>query len=926
MFLLARRVPTSYPVLALIATNLVISMPAPPFERSLEDPSSGFSSVPKILEIQLPLKIATKDDLVAWAKYVMGLMASRINITLSTVKESPSKNTGNTRPPDTIRPFDNTRQSQNSRNPSFKPFDSVKPNNGVRQFAKPTENGRYAENVRNLGQPLNFDQGKVYAKPLENPRFSENIRNALNSGNHQVSKEKPQTNTHLPALTISGVTTKNFFNNRPLQTTFGNIGISDTTIPSPLEITRHINIPRTGIKEAVFKGTYDTTNSLKAGDQQLFVPQFPDFGPAIEVKISDIFRNTNAVSPPARTYLPVTPTAVTTDSIKFPTDPFATRYFFDGVERNVSNNLGVFSSEITFTTNSPLTFNEELPLPVKSIDLTPQQRNLTLTTPIKPLFKLPFEAVITFTREEPIETTTSSNDRGKFFTNLIPIRDPPDQYPPYFDTNYTLTKESGQVNVVFDDGVQVTQKLNSTREERKKQGKQKDSSKRQQSKKQKVNKALTSPIGQLLKTFVALRRNNTDTPAQDLSPPPLNQQVTSLTTQRIPTRQRLPQRMQLYPTEGPPFIRQGKHNLTSLAQQLEGEDDSGSKESTSNEGSNSKEEPGSNESNANSGNNDNDDVESAEGSKSDGSSESASSESESEEEGGSVQAVISLLQITAPILQDLSDPESDADIADIIQAGIPLLEELSTADEEGGFDIPAILVPILLQLSGGQDGQRDSAAILTPLLQLIAPLIGPLSGPLIVPLSRQSSGTPGEGGSSSGDLVKSLLGPLLEPAGPGMMAPLANLLAGVISSLSKKGGKSDLTSLVKAIVAGSVAGTSAGSSGPTRDSYGAPTGYGAEYSPTNSYGRPNTPSTNPNPLLMLGSSIKDILNAIVKVVSSLVNAITSILGASSNSSNEPQRPPYGPPPPPYATRKPYRMPLNEPISITTSKPQRLTRF
>ncbi|CAK9819543.1 hypothetical protein ANTPLA_LOCUS10281 [Anthophora plagiata] len=918
MFLLTRRLPTSYPVLALIATNLVISMPAPPFKRSLEDPSNGFSSVPKILEIQLPLKIATKDDLVAWAKYVMGLMASRINITLSTVKESPSKNTGNTRPPDTVRSFDNTRQSQNSRNQAFKPFDSVKPNNGVRQFGttKHPENGRYAENVRNLGQPLNFDQGKIFAKPLENPRFSENIRNALNSGNLQVSKEKSQTNTHLPAFTISGVTTKNFFNNRPLQTTFGNIGISDTTIPSPLEITKHINIPRTGIKEAVFRGTFDTTNSLRAGDQQPFVPQFPDFGPAIEVKISDIFRNTNAVSPPARTYLPVTPTTTTTDSIKFPTDPFATRYFFDGVERNVSNNLGVFSSEITFTTHSPLTFNEELPLPVKSIDLTPQQRNLTLTTPIKPLFKLPFEAVITFTREEPIETTTSSNDRDKFFTSLIPIRDPPDQYPPYFDTNYTLTKESGQVNVVFDDGVQVTQKLNSTREERKKQEKQKDSSKRQQSKKQKTNKGQTLPIGELLKTFVALRRNNTDTPAQDLSPPPLNQPVTSLTTQRIPTRQRLPQRMQLYPTEGPP-----------------GDDDSGSKELNSNEGSNSKEEPGSNESNGNSGNNDNDDIEADEGSKNDGSNQSSSNESEdsdseSEEEGGFIQAIISLLQLTAPILQDLSDPDSDADIADIIGAAIPLFEELSAANEEGGFDIPAILVPILLQISGGQNGQRDSAAILTPLLQLIAPLIGPLSGPLLVPLSRQSSGPPGEGGSSSGDLVKSLLGPLLEPAGPGKMSPLSNLLAGVISSLSKnsgKGGKSDIMSLVKAIVAGSVAGTSAGSSG-TKDSYGAPTGYGAEYSPSNTYGRPNTPSTNPNPLLLLGSSIKDILNSIVKVVSSLVNAITSILGASSNSSNEPERPSYGPPPPPYATRKPYRMPLNEPISITTSEPLRLTRF
>ncbi|XP_017798442.1 PREDICTED: uncharacterized protein LOC108579389 [Habropoda laboriosa] len=910
LLLLTRRVPTSYPVLALIATNLVISMPAPPFKRSPEDPPSGFSSVPKILEIQLPLKIATKDDLVAWAKYVMGLMASRINITLTTVKESPSKNTGSARPPDTVR------QSQNSRNPSFKHFDGVKTSNGVQQFAnsKTPENVRYAENVRNLGQTVNYDQGKIPAnvRPLQSGRFPEHIRNALNSGNLQASK-----NTHLPSFTITGVTTKNFFNNRQLQPTFGNIAISDTTLPSPLDITRHINIQKSGIKEPIFKGTFDTTNSLKPGEQQLFVPQFPDFGPAIEVKINDIFRNTNAVSPPTRTYLPVT---TTTDSIKFPTDPFATRYFFDGVERNVSNNLGVFSSDVTFTTHSPLAFNDEIPLPVKSIDLSPQQRNLTLTTPIQPLYKLPFEAVITFTREEPFETTTLNNDRGQLFT-VVPTRGPLEQFPPYFDRNYTLTKESGQVNVVFDDGTQVTQSLNNTREERKKQGKQKDSSKRQQSKKQKSSKGQTSPIGQLLKTFVALRRNNTK-PAEDLSPPPLNQEAPLFTTQGVPTRQRLPQRTQLYPTDRPPSIRQGKRNRTSLAQELEDDEDSGSRESTSNE------DTGSNESNGN--NNESGNVESGEGSK--GSAESASSESDydddSEEEGGSVKALIDLLQLAAPILEDLSDPDSDADISDVLQAALPIIQELSEADGEG-FDIPAILVPILLQFSEGRDGMRDSAAILTPVLQLIAPLIGPLVGPLVVPLSRQSSQPPGQGGSSVGDLVKGLLGPLLEPAGPGKMSPLSNLLAGVISSLSKnsgKGGKSDIMSLVKAIVAGSVAGTSAGSSGTTKDSYGAPTSYGAEYSPSTTYGRPNTPPTNPNPLLMLGSSIKDILNAVVKVVSSLVNAITSILGASSNSSNEPQRPSYGPPPPPYANRKPYRMPPDEPISITTREPPRLTRF
>lgn len=99
-------------------------------------------------------------------------------------------------------------------------------------------------------------------------------------------------------------------------------------------------------------------------------------------------------------------------------------------------------------------------------------------------------------------------------------------------------------------------------------------------------------------------------------------------------------------------------------------------------------------------------------------------------------------------------------------------------DETPGVDFPGLLVPILLQISGvscqhfffsfkptfsrriretrrrdeklvqvsgiwwdyfQEDGQRDSGAILTPLLQLSAPLIGPLVGPLVGPLSRQSS-------------------------------------------------------------------------------------------------------------------------------------------------------------------------------------------
>lgn len=176
-------------------------------------------------------------------------------------------------------------------------------------------------------------------------------------------------------------------------------------------------------------------------------------------------------------------------------------------------------------------------------------------------------------------------------------------------------------------------------------------------------------------------------------------------------------------------------------------------------------------------------------------------------------------------------------------------------------------------------------------------------------------------------------------------------------------------SLVKAVVAGTVAGTSAGSSGQ-KDSYGTPSGYGAGSNyggaaPSNGYVsfplsflsrlgilsrdtirshtliplkrvdipvtlcfstfQPKAPPKHPNSLDLLGSSVKDILNAILKVVASLVSAITTILGASSNSSNEPT--PYYPTPPrTYGKPNPDTLPLSESISITTSRPERLVRL
>ncbi|XP_033337732.2 uncharacterized protein LOC117226995 isoform X2 [Megalopta genalis] len=851
----------SHTVLALIITHLVISMPAPPVKRSPEltgDPRNGFSSVPKILEIQLPLKIATKDDLVAWAKYVMGLMASRINITLATVKDTTEN------PLDPTRNPSNYKQMQSFKTSGFKNLDPGKPAGAMKAYAKNFETSRYAENVKNYDR----NKGPAEFRIQDTNKYPEKSRIPA------PRKESVISTPSLQAFTTGPLTAKNFLGIRP--TTFATLGIGDTTVHSPFEIKANINVARPEIKESLIKSTFDMANALKINEQQLFVPTFPDFG-VFSPKNIDIF-NAETVPPPPRTYLPVT----TTDNIRFPSDSFATRYFFDGIERNVTSNLGILPVDLRYTTIKPVSFGEEIPLPVKSLELATRKNS---TSPPKRILNVPFEAVITFTREAKIEPTTSKSDNEKQF--IPPTRDPPDAFPPYFDNNFTVTNESGQINVVFDDGSQVTEKVNATKKsERKKKKKEKerekdkDKERDKEKDRDKERPKKPSMIAQLLKVFTALRNtpNANNSLSVDLSPPPLKPPLSFPLPQRAPQKQEptppprppqsFPQRQQGYPQSPqsypqspqtypqkpqtypqhpqtyPPKAsesRQGRRNQTSLAQELEDDDDDGD---SGNSGEDKSEEDKSEEdkSDQDEGSKPKDEVESDEDNG--GSSESSSDESdysdEDDGEGGSVQAIINLLELAAPILEDLSDPESDTNISDVLEAAVPLLEDLSNGDGVNpGFDVAGILVPILLQISGGPEGMGDSVAILTPLLQVLAPLIGPLSGPLLVPLSRQSSNPPNQGASSSGNLIMNLSGPLSE-SGPGMTSMLQKLVAGVVSSLSKNsGGGSDITSLIKAIVAGSISGTSASSSGPRGDSYGAPTSYGGD-----SYGyggQPNRP-------------------------------------------------------------------------------------
>lgn len=558
MFLLSRRVSRFYPLLLFVGANLVTSMPAPSSRRSSELASDdvaggeGFSNVPKILEIQLPLRIATKEDLVAWARYVMGLMASRINITLTTVKESPSRIVG--------RAEKIAKQYPYVKNTAYRYLEGGgSMADGGRHFVKSFENARYAENVRNVGRVTSADRDKLPAAVrIATENVDRHVENSVQNGDVQSSGERVYSTSRLPAIAmVDGAIGKGSFNDRRLfQPIFA---ISDSTIPSPLDI----NIPKPGIgKDPDANDSFDT-NFLKTGDRQLFVPQFPNFGPAIELKPNGIFPDTSAVSPPTRAYLPVTTT--TTDNVEFPNDPFVARHLFDGVGRNVSSNVlpetvtPLFTDEIT---SSP---------PTRNLPLVPSRnRNTSSATP---LFKaVPFEAVITFTRDEPyhIRATASRNEGGEYSAVPTPEDPPRDRFPPYFDTsNRTLTNESGRINVVLDDEGRTIEagllgeKEGGRKEERKKEERKKDEgSKGEKSKKRKPEKKVTSPLGQLIKSFVALRRNSTL--VANLVPPlPLKQRTS--TTQRIPSRQRAPPptRTQLYSTEKPPVSKDEKRMRNS---------------------------------------------------------------------------------------------------------------------------------------------------------------------------------------------------------------------------------------------------------------------------------------------------------------------------------------------------------------------------
>ncbi|XP_058804413.1 uncharacterized protein LOC131671756 [Phymastichus coffea] len=72
-----------------------------------------------------------------------------------------------------------------------------------------------------------------------------------------------------------------------------------------------------------------------------------------------------------------------------------------------------------------------------------------------------------------------------------------------------------------------------------------------------------------------------------------------------------------------------------------------------------------------------------------------------DEGGGSLGSLEDLIPLIIPILEDISDPESETDLVEFLQAAVPLLQGLSEPDPETGegVDIVGVLLPILQNLS-----------------------------------------------------------------------------------------------------------------------------------------------------------------------------------------------------------------------------------
>jgi len=420
MFLMLSRILfRSNCILILVISNLASSAPLKSQKNSPFQSEQGFSASPKILEIQLPLKISSKEDLVAWSEYVMSLIKSKINFT-SILKNSSST--------EKRLPFTN--------NSGLKSKEMMK--------KAPLSEKR---------QGLNYPARRLKEPPIQRPD-EKVVAYPLPIGAMQTTTSRPADPSSLSTSNING----------------------------PIDFGQYMD--------------FNIGNPF----QQSEIDTFGNFGTFLQS--------------PANIYLP-------SPSIG------AVNLYQSAVNKNISDfeesaklqsmrNLRIKAYNNEFGQALPIAVNNGL-------------SGINLSRIGEPLLTFPFQAVITVAKEFPAATIISKT-QPKDYTA---IKDLPDEFLPYFEKNYALTNESGQVNVVFNDFVTDTSE---TKTERKvKKGKKKEEQREQNTKTREEQKGTKSAkkqkssvkrqsalLGDLLRTLGILRKLPKNTTEINVAKPVLS--------------------------------------------------------------------------------------------------------------------------------------------------------------------------------------------------------------------------------------------------------------------------------------------------------------------------------------------------------------------------------------------------------------------
>lgn len=421
LLVLSRLLSRSNCILILIMSDLAISAPFKSRKRSPSESEQGFSASPRIMEIQLPLKITSKQDLVAWSKYVMSLVASKVNFTSTSLKDAISE-----------------KRVSLADNSAAKSKETMKkaPINEKRQgFNYP---------ARRLTAPhMRRGDEKVMAYPLP-------------LGGMKVPTSNPQDPFNLPSSDINGPTDLANFNAN-----------FNANFENPFQ-----------------QSEIDTFGNFDILTQSPYLP--------MPLKTSDIamYRNTSGFENP----------------VKLQTT------------KNSLNILKAYDNELGQTL--PIAVNDEL-----------TATNLSHLG--EPLLTFPFQAVITITSQLPTATTILNTQPKDYFA--FRPSDPLHEFSQFerdFEKNYTLTNESGQIDVVFNDlgrdanrkkSNENVKKAENEEEEREQDGQRKKNEKKTKgARKQNSIKRQSSVLGDLLRMLGILRKLPKNTTEVNVATPVLS--------------------------------------------------------------------------------------------------------------------------------------------------------------------------------------------------------------------------------------------------------------------------------------------------------------------------------------------------------------------------------------------------------------------